>query len=661
MSAIAGILQYESIGQGSDTYGEGLSLMASLAAFPADSVRSWSNRCLFFGCHAQWVTPESVEEVLPYFDEELNLAITADAILDNREELAGRLGLRLADLHHIPDSRLILLAYAKWGEDTPKYLIGDFAFMLWDDRAHKLFGARDFTGNRTLYYNDTGDRFRFCTTMSPLLQLPGVGRELNEAWVAEYIASPARLETIDAGSTVYRRIKQIPPSHSIRIHKGSIRISRYDSLGSTSMLKLSSDAEYEEAFNEVFAAAVRSRLRTFREVGSFLSGGLDSGTVAGVAARELKSRGKILHTYSSIPLDSEGKWTSKNRMADERPLIHKTVAHVGNIQDRYLRFEDRSPLTEMDSWLDTMEMPYKFLENSYWFGGIFEQASKDGVGVLLNGARGNYTVSFGPALEYYTLLLKRFQWTRLYREIHQYSRFKGTSRKKVARSIKDRIFPPVVQAAENVWTQLIDPGLAARTQVFDKLKAAGIDLSGRAIPDMIAARKAQFEQVHHWTNSGTSGTKLSLRHGVWYRDPTNDLRVVRFCLSVPLAQYVQNGMDRALIRRATAGLLPDQVRLNGRTRGIQGADGIARLAPAWSAFIGEIETACKDGELAEWIQLSVVREALEKYREVPGPQAIYEPAFAMLMRTLVLHRFVTTLKGGETNEKGMAATGIGSA
>ncbi|MEK0315260.1 asparagine synthase-related protein [Cohnella sp. 56] len=662
MSAIAGVLQYGGGEETRSVYHQGLTMMSALAEFPADDIRTWSNRDLFLGCHAQWVTPESVREALPYYEEKQGLAITADVILDNREELAAKLGIRTADLGGYPDSRLLLLAYTRWGVQMPKQLIGDFAFMIWDERERRLFGARDFSGNRTLYYDDTGERFAFCTLIRPLLCLPGARTDLNEAWVAEYIGSPSRLETIDAGSTVYRRIRQVPPSHAITVHNGRVHLTRYASPEPSRPLKLSSDREYEEAFLDVFSQAVRSRLRTCKQVGSFLSGGLDSGAVVSLAARELGREGKILHTYSSIPLASEGGWTSKTRLADERPMIRQTVEHVGNIRDRYLRFEDRSPLSEMDGWLDTMEMPYKFIENSYWFGGIFEQARADGVGVLLNGARGNYTVSFGPAIEYYAKLFKQLRWARLYREMYRYSRFKGTSRKNIARRIRDQLLPSSVYAGErSELTRLIAPGLAERTGLFDRLRDAGVDLSGRAIPDMIAARAAQFEQVHHWTNSGTSGTKLSLRHGVWYRDPTNDLRVVRFCLSVPLDQYVRDGMDRALIRRATAGLLPDSVRLNGRTRGIQGADGIARLTAAWPAFIGELERAAAGGELAEWIHMPVLRETIARYKDIPGPQAIYEPGFTLLMRSLILGRFIGRLKGGETNEQGMEAALIGSA
>ena len=56
-----------------------------------------------------------------------------------------------------------------------------------------------------------------------------------------------------------------------------------------------------------------------------------------------------------------------------------------------------------------MEMPYKFFENSFWLKGMFEKANEEEVGVLLNGGRGNLSISWGSALDYYAILLKRIK------------------------------------------------------------------------------------------------------------------------------------------------------------------------------------------------------------------------------------------------------------
>ena len=65
----------------------GRDLMKALQKYPADSIQTWYSHSIYLGCHAQWITPESVGERLPFYDDERQCAITADAIIDNRKEL----------------------------------------------------------------------------------------------------------------------------------------------------------------------------------------------------------------------------------------------------------------------------------------------------------------------------------------------------------------------------------------------------------------------------------------------------------------------------------------------------------------------------------------------------------------------------------------------
>ena len=102
-----------------------------------------AQRKYFFGCHAQWITPESVGEQLPFYNYEKQLTITADAIIDNRDELFEKLQVDYSDRKNMADSELILLSYQKWGEEAPKYLVGDFAFMIWDEK-QMLLGPEIF-------------------------------------------------------------------------------------------------------------------------------------------------------------------------------------------------------------------------------------------------------------------------------------------------------------------------------------------------------------------------------------------------------------------------------------------------------------------------------------------------------------------------------------
>lgn len=113
MSAIAGIYSMQ---HGPLDPELGPRLMQQLQRYPADDDRSWRAEGLFLGCRSQWITPQSRNEILPYYDPQRGLAIVADAIIDNRSELFGQLQVVREDRDSIPDSLLILLAYEKWGE-----------------------------------------------------------------------------------------------------------------------------------------------------------------------------------------------------------------------------------------------------------------------------------------------------------------------------------------------------------------------------------------------------------------------------------------------------------------------------------------------------------------------------------------------------------------
>ncbi|MBP3961803.1 asparagine synthase-related protein [Paenibacillus lignilyticus] len=643
MSAIVGIYQHTGHPVSSrDSSG----MMEAMERYDADDAQTWTNGAVFLGCRAKWITPESVGERMPYYDAERKLGIVADAILDNRRELFELLQVYPAHRGKITDSELILLAYRKWGRHAPEYLIGDFAFVIWDKAKQELFGARDLLGHRSLYYVQGRDRFAFGTTLAPLFALPDVVKALHEPWLAEFMAIPEMFESTDVTSTPYRNIHQLPPAHTITVADGRVSLSRYGSLEPRSMLRLSSNQDYEEAFREVFDEAVRSRLRTHRQVAVTLSGGLDSGSVASFAARALREEGKSLHAYSYIPTGDFTDWTPSSTAADESRFIDATVRHVGNISHQAMDFEGISPLSEVDEWLDMLEMPYKFFENSYWLKGIHERAGGQGAGVLLTGARGNFTVSWGPALYYYATLLRKLKWLAFLRELQLYSVNKGISRSRLLSVIGKQAFPILAKRSqqasepEAIPTMLIHPDFARRTDVFAKLQEHRIGVNGSTISDPLELRKEKMQDLAVGNKNGASATKLSLRYGAWERDPTCDPRVVRFCFSVPVEQYVQGGLDRALIRRATKHYLPDEVRLNQRIRGIQGADWVHRIAPSWKPLTDELRQLCTDPAASQYLHVNRIRDAVSRLGDTPRPEHAFHPEMRMLMRSLIIYRFL---------------------
>jgi len=639
MSAIIGI--YDRLGN-PEIIEQGEAMMRSLARFPADGEQTWRERPgVFLGCRAQWITPESVGERNPLHDPERGLAVVADAILDNRDELCDLLRIGAGRRNALTDPELLLLAYDAWGAAMAERLVGDFAFAIWDERRRKLYAARDFSGARTLYYtrDPATGAIWISTIMKPLLGLPHLSGALNRQWIAEFLAIPYTTDAIDARLTVYEGIGQIPPAHCLEADaEGRLTLRAYCGIEvPRERLKLKSDAEYEEAFRAVLGQAVKARLRARRNIGAHLSGGLDSGTVASFAARELRARGKPLHTFSYVPVADFEDWTPRTRIADERAYIGAIVGHVGNIVPNYCDFPDSSPYSVIDEWLDVMEMPYKFYENSYWMKGICELAAERDIAVILNGQRGNWTISWGPPLDYQAELLKRLRLVRFCRELNGYARRMGTSRKRVMRSVWRKAVGH--GAGSSPKRALANPLLLQETGAIERIRQHDMAADGN-VSDAYRARKRIFRQTTIWNLTGTCETKLSLRHALRFRDPTNDLRVVRFCLSLPEEQCVRDGVGRSLIRRATRGYLPDIVRLNHKVRGIQGADGVHRMRTAWPMFIREAQEMLTDEHMREYLNLDALQNALRKLGEAPKPEYVYDADFRSLIQGLIFRRFV---------------------
>ena len=247
----------------------------------------------------------------------------------------------------------------------------------------------------------------------------------------------------------------------------------------------------------------------------------------------------------------------------------------------------------------------------------------------------------GSNLNYYTHLLKRFKLIHLYKELKRARGINFNNLNLIARSGFPSIDKVLQKEKISGLPSLINPEFAKRTDVYQRLKESGLDPTGTyPMGDSVEQRTRHFEDVFYWNASNTLATKLSLRYSVWKRDPTNDLRVVRFCLSLPEDQYVQGRLDRALIRRATKNLLPDKIRLNTSVFGVQGADWVHRMTPIWGEYLDELRCLISDKDALEYLNVEVLKDALLKAEDGPRPECAIDPDFKILMRSLIVYRFI---------------------
>lgn len=602
-------------------------MMEQLEAYQSGTSGFLKGERFFFGCRHQVITPESQLENLPYLDEPTGLSITADAIIDNRDELLSSFHIAPVDWITFCDAQIILMAYQKWGKECPKYLIGDYAFAIFDQNRNELFCARDHVGKRTLYYSYESGIFAFCTLMKPLQSIPGVNQTLNDQWLADFLAIQFITHEIDSTHTVYKNIYQLLPAHSLTLNGDGLKKYKFWDPLELPEIRFKKDSEYVDAFLEVYSEAVSCRTRSLGSVGVMLSGGLDSGSVACLAAKKLHETGKNLKAFSSVPMEGYIDWLPAHRIANESDYIQAIAQQYPNIEVMYCRAEGKNSYSEIDRLMEILEQPNKIVENLYWIDNIAEIASKENCSVLLDGQFGNATVSYGDFYMLAFSLLKQAKIFSLYQEITDYCRTKGISRKRMGKYLAQRFLPQFMPSYlfrqktrhtednRNKGLALINQNFALQFNTSSRLAKAGI--SQEAATDLtLEEYRRQTIESSVFSHMAAMETKMSLKYSLVRRDPTRDKRVIDFCFRIPLRQYVQKGQDRLLLRRSMTGIMPEQVRLNNRVKGLQSADWLQRIDPIWGGIKKEIQELVMDKNIGSYIDSDVVLQLFERNKNI---------------------------------------------
>jgi asparagine synthase (glutamine-hydrolysing) len=623
--------------------------------YSLDNIKVVKDSHLYFGCGIQYITPESKQEILPGKNKAKNFLLTADAIIDNRAELSELLNISKEHSLVVTDSELIMMSYEKWGKASPKYLIGDFAFAIWDIEKKELFCARDCIGTRTLYYYISDKQFAFSTLMKPLFTVFDKDIELNERWITDFLALKGVIQETDCEETVYKDIFQLSPATTLTFSERGIEKEEYwNPLKDIKPLALASDKEYDKQFIKVLKEAVSCRLRSNGQVGIMLSGGLDSGSVASIGADLLSNEGRDLKAYSSVPFDGYQDKLPEYFITDETEFVNELRNKYKNIDLTYCQSQGKNSVTNIDELVEMFEQPYKIIENLYWIDEIIDKSSKDGCKVLLNGQYGNCTISYGKFFTHTLTLFRAHRFKTLAREIKHFSRLNHVSPMIVAKDVARTMVPfklrktigTVKYRKNNSYSKIAaNPELIEKWDVKRRFAKKNFNQDIQRFCDLDEMREFIVNPAA-FSHIGAIDTKISLTHGVMRRDPTKDKRVIEFCLSLPSDQFVRNGCERFLIRRAMRGILPDKIRLNTMKRGLQSADKLQRLMPKWEQIYRELELAIEDEDISKYID----KEKLKK--ELPSIKTISDESdwniIRMFIIVLILSHFI---KGFKKNDQ----------
>jgi asparagine synthase (glutamine-hydrolysing) len=522
-----------------------------------DGAAIWTHEGVALGHALLATTPEATVEKLPLNHGASGCTITADVRLDNRDELLAALAM-VNTGRIIGDGELILLAYLKWGDDCVHHLLGDFAFAIWDSRARRLLCGRDPMGMRQLaYFHRPRAPFVFATEPAAVLRHPSVPKDLNPGRIADFLD---RLGGFDLSATFYSAVARLPAAHVLTLDGDQLRLRKYWRLRTPPPLRLRSEEDYSDAFLSVFRTAVGCRLRTPDRVGAMLSGGLDSSSVAAVAAELLAKKGEgPLPTFSAVGPDPMG--------CVETRAIH-AASQIEGVEPHLICFAD------LERYRDELIRLTK--EEAEPFEGelglprtMYLAAHREGLKIVLDGVAGDLVLNSDSHIARLLRngrILQAWNEAKSERQIwgRDWPAWKafgmGASRAWVPRSLRGarrRMF----------WwwndRQIGRSGLISREfAALSKLRQRRRTLRARdsmfdRIDDEERARRVEHANLIIGRERYDS---VASSVAIEPRDPFVDLRLIDFCLSLPWDRLQSGGWTKALLRRSMAGRLPDAVR-----------------------------------------------------------------------------------------------------
>lgn len=453
-----------------------------------------------------------------------------DGHLYNRAELAVELGLT----EEVGEAALLARGYAALGAELLPRLRGDFVMLLWDQARRQGLVARDQLGGRALFLHRLDRGIAFASEVRNLTRLlprrPAPDPEAVTRWFVPSLMAEGR--------TLFEGVEALGPATCLPLREGEPRASRYWTPRYREPRALSA----EETGVEVLAAlrrAVSRRLGSGDATAVLLSGGIDSGSVAGVATAERAAGAPPARSYSVV--------LPGYPALDEGPLIRSIAAGLG-LRATGLELRSGGLLGGALPFIEAWELP-PITTTLFFLHPLLQRAGSDGVRVLLDGEGGDSVFWLSP-----TLVGERLRRGRLL----------------AAWSLAGR-FPEYGSAT--TW----------RTRLYRLRKLARHRLPSPAAPMWLAAGALDgaepASRIPPWGGpawwmthvDGILGVgsqlmhDLSRRHaalsGIEPRHPLLDVDLIELALSLPPELAFDRRYNRPILRQAVAGLLPDAVRL----------------------------------------------------------------------------------------------------
>ena len=494
------------------------------------------------------------------------------------------------------DTEVIAHAWEEYGEHCPDHLNGMFGFAVWDHRRDVLFLARDRMGEKPLYYADVDGWLVFASELRAVLAHPHVGRALDPAGLARYLA----YDFVPDPHTIVRGVQKLPPGHALIASDGKRRVERYWELPSRP--DDGDELTWRREIVRRLDEAVSLRLVSDVPLGCFLSGGIDSTAVAASAVRDKPG----LRTFSVGYAE---------RSHDERGYARLAAERLGTVHEELLvSAADVVPVLErLGTLLDEPISDMSFVPMY-----LLSRFARRAVTVALTGDGGDELFGGYPAMA-------ADWWHRAF------GRLPGAARRALAR-VGDvslapeplRIFlgalayPPDARNQPLLgglpparFATLLSPTARAALLGFDAYGDIDAAVAGCASVDPAARLIHRYCKLYMAGQNLANADRASMAVGLELRAPFLDHTFVEFVSRIPAALRLQ-GLTRLkrLLKSALADRLPREILARGK-------QGFGVPFGAW--FRGPLagildETLAADGLSAEGVfDVRAVRRLVDEH------------------------------------------------
>lgn len=445
------------------------------------------------------------------------------------------------------DTEVILAAYDFWKERCLQHFDGMFAFAIWDEKEQHLFAARDRFGEKPFYYFENERYFLFASEMKALWAA-GVEKEAEEKMLLNYLALGHVQNAADKEYTFYKNIWALPPAHYLKYTPALKKLTtkKYWHLDKEKQIDITA-AEAMEEFGALLQHAVNNRLRSDVAVGTSLSGGLDSSSIAAL----VNENSGVQKTFSAVFPGYE---------KDESAYIKKLA--------QQLKIENYTVTPDAASLLKTFADVCYYQEEPFSSASVFAQykvfelARQHNVTVLLDGQGAD------EVLAGYTRYIRWFLQDLL---THKYA---GERNSAIDALRKNQI--PFNWSIKNYVAAFLPMHTAMfleRREYYQVLHQPDVNpdylkqhVRGKEWEGIHKAPVTKLNDILHYnvTEFGLEellryADRNSMAHGCEVRLPFLDHTLVEFIFSLPSTLKINEGYTKWLLRKTMDKKLPDEI------------------------------------------------------------------------------------------------------